>query len=170
MFPLTAVMLYTTEKNQHDYLLLQPAMTTWTSTAAYSLITCGDRRWLTHWGKVLNVRVPPATCTFLNWNFSLQWTWYCKKGRTCLMALAPTESMKLAGVQSRMMEWTALRGSRKTGSSKSDSLCLSWLFFCSSATWLSDKTSWVTPSSLYWNQSKKQGCHFLSMCKLFLYL
>ena len=77
------------------------------------------------------------------------------------MALAPTESMKLADVQSRMMEWTVHRGSIKTASSRSDSLCRSssWPFLCSSATLLWDKTSWVTPCSLYWNQPKRRILH-----------
>ena len=81
--------------------------------------------------------------------------------RTCLMALAPTESMKLADVQSRMMEWTVHIGSMKTASSRSDSLCRSssWPFLCSSATLLWDKTSWVTPCSLYWNQPKRRILH-----------
>lgn len=82
-------------------------------------------------------------------------------GSTCLMALAPTESMKLADVQSRMMEWTVHRGSMKTASSRSDSLCRSssWPFLCSSATLLWDKTSWVTPCSSYWNQTKRRILH-----------
>lgn len=83
-------------------------------------------------------------------------------GSTCLMALAPTESMKLADVQSRMMEWTVHRGSMKTASSRSDSLCRSssWPFLCSSATLLWDKTSWVTPCSSYWNQTKRKILHY----------
>ncbi len=141
-------------------------MTTRTSTAAYSLITCRDRYRLTHWGQILNVRVPSATYIFLqafviaNNRITLtltHWKKKKKKGRTCLMALAPTESMKLAGVQSRMMEWMVLRGLRNTTSSKSDSLCLTpnWPFISSSATWLWDKTSWVTPCSLYWKPIKE---------------
>lgn len=72
------------------------------------------------------------------------------------MALAPTESTKQTDVQSRMMEWTELRGSRKRASSKSE-LCLfsSWPFLCSSKVRLWDRTSWVTPCSFDWNPSKR---------------
>lgn len=73
------------------------------------------------------------------------------------MTLAPTESIKQADVQSRMMEWTEPRGSRKRACSRSE-LCLSsnLPFFCSSSTWFWGRTSWVTPCSSYWGRAKKR--------------
>lgn len=158
-------------------------MTTRTSTAAYSLITCRNiyrltqRKW---YKKNSQVFLNSKNCSS-TWMKSKEPEHYMlsqyptitnpvvvvinlmlkliieEKKKTCLMALAPTESMKLADVQSRMMEWTVLRGSRKMASSESDSSCLScnWPFFCSSVTGFCGITSWVTPCFLYYIQSKK---------------
>lgn len=69
---------------------------------------------------------------------------------TDLMVLAPTESIKLTGVKSSMMEWIGVRRCRKKSSSDSDSVWFSvilpllytCIWFCSPFT-----TSCVTPIS-----------------------
>ena len=76
------------------------------------------------------------------------------------MALAPTESTKETGVQSRTMEWTVLGDLRWTTSSVLVSVQLSpeGPFLCSSNKWLSDTTSWDTSWFLYYNQ---RNCIFM---------
>lgn len=120
-------------------------MTTRTSTAAYSLMTCRQGESL-EWNRP-NMKYQSASHHDTPPPFK-------EKRRTCLMALAPTESMKLLVVQSRMMEWTALSGSRKTTTSEVVSLCSSsrWPLTPSSTWLLWGRTSWITASSLYWNQ------------------
>lgn len=105
-------------------------MTTFTSMAAYSLMTCGQKWQISHW---------------IAWHQPSQKQFWVSCW-TCLMALAPTESMKQTSVQSRMMEWTDTRPSSESDLSASST----WLFPFSSATWLGDRVSHVSLCSVNW--------------------
>lgn len=115
------------------YSLLQQAMTTCTSTAAYSLMSCRN-------GEAPQFNITPSISQARS-------TDRLPLGgvRTCLMALAPTESTKQTDVQSKMTEWTAPAGSGTRASSGRSS---NRPFRCSSSAVTSVRTAWVTPSLL----------------------
>lgn len=73
--------------------------------------------------------------------------WMCSW--TCLMALAPTESMKQTSVQSRMIEWTGPKPFADSDASASST----WLFPFSSNMWLGDRVLDVSLCSVNWPKS-----------------
>lgn len=124
-------------------------MTTWTSTAAYSLMTCKDG------GSALNI-----TPNKLLSKLQARSTESRSLGGvgTCLTALAPTESTKQTDVQSKTTEWMAPGGS---GTRASCSRSSSRPFRSSSSAATSARTSWVTPLSLNWSNWEEMaswGC------------
>lgn len=133
-------MLEVKQVKHKAYLLLQPAITTFTSMAAYSLMIC-RRRW-------------QVNCWITKYRWLQKYFWV--SCWTCLMALAPTESMKQTSVQSRIMEWTETRTSSESDLSTSST----WLF--SSSTWFNDKVLHVWLWSVNWpngmgNKSNKSN-------------
>lgn len=85
------------------------------------------------------------------------------------MALAPTESMKQIGVQSRMIEWTDPKPSPESDASASST----WLFPFSSNMWLGDRVLDVSLWSVNWPKSiahwsKQFHLHICSINKVYV--